>query len=201
MLDILMGSIADHWLLSAYFGVMIFNESAILAAFSFLGGGGMERFLGVAAVSIAGLLTNDLALYALVRHGVGRLIGVRERSGEETDSESVFERIFLGNVFLSLLFIKFLFGIRLILTVYLVAKKRVSFVKFIVYDLCGIALYVSVLGGIGFLIGHGNRGIQGVYDAGIRTITAIIALVILMHLSARLLKRRKDTKKTPIREN
>jgi|GEM_PF-3273493 len=191
MLETLISSISQHALISTYFSVMVFNESAILAAFSFVPQSDSALVVGVAAAAVAGSLTNDLILYALARYGVSRFVGASE---EGSGAESFFERWFLSNIFLTLFFIKFLFGIRLVLTVYLVVKKRVPLGKFIAYDFLGIIFYVTVIGGLGLLVGLGNDGVEASYAAVIRTVTAILILLFISHAVKRLIRWRKMEK-------
>lgn len=189
MLDELMRGITDHWFLSTYLSVMVFNESAILATFSLLEVGDSVKFWGATFAVIAGALTNDLILYVLARYGFYRFAATDGRSTGKLSSQSIFENIFLGNIFLSLLFIKFLFGVRIILTIYIVVKQRLSIGKFIAYDLCGVVFYVLVIGSIGLLVGHGIYGTQEMYSLIVRVISALCLLILTTTLISRLLKK------------
>jgi membrane protein DedA with SNARE-associated domain len=171
--------IGQHWFLSTYLSVMVLNESAIITAFSLAAPDDSWRLSGVALASVAGALTNDLVLYALARFGATRFL---KNSEGEINPAPLYEKAFLGNPFLALLGIKFLFGVRLVLTVYLVAKKRLPIGKFIAYDLCGIALYVLVIGGVGLLVGRGNAGIQETYIFFIRIAGAVGLLLLITHV-------------------
>ncbi|MFZ1627275.1 MAG: hypothetical protein WAT81_05780 [Candidatus Moraniibacteriota bacterium] len=184
MLSTFLGHIADHSILSTYLGVMVFNEGAILTAFSLASPADSWGLSGLVLASIAGALTNDLILYALARFGAERFF----RKSDGTGPEPLHERVFLGSPFFALLGIKFLFGVRFVLTVYLVAKKCLPIVRFIIYDLCGIALYVFVIGGIGLLVGQGGAGVKNIYVLGIRTLTAVFVLLFVTHIVGRLLK-------------
>lgn len=167
--------IANHWLVSIYFGTMIFNENAILAAFSLSVNGDIGRYAGVTLAAIAGTLTNDLIIFAVTRYWKKYFAKEKYNKKEAT---TIFEKIFFKNIFLSLLFIKFFFGMRIILTVYLIAKKELSLKKYLRYNICGIFFYVFVLGVIGWLIGKGVNDISGSYHkmAGIITGIAIVTL-------------------------
>lgn len=187
MLPFFLGSIADHWFLSTYLGVMVFNESAILTAFSLAATSDMNRILGLGFAATLGALTNDLILYAVGRYGATRFLNKETDGGES--AETFFERALLGNVFLALMFMKFFFGIRMVLTVYLVAKKRLSLGKFIAYDILGILLYVAVIGGVGLLVGRGGNGIEEAYGLAVRIVSALCILILVGHLIGRFLRR------------
>lgn len=179
MFEILATYIGQHWFLSTYLSVMVLNESAILTAFTLAADQGGTRIAGIALAAMAGSFTNDIILYVIARYGFGRFF-IRSETPER--EAAIFERLFLKNVFLSLLFIKFLFGVRLLLTIYLVAKKQVSFRLFALYDMAGIVLYVSIVGGIGILVGSGNSGIEDRYTLIVRTITAVTLSVLALRL-------------------
>ncbi len=187
MWEALFNQLADHWVLSTYLSVMAVNEGAILAAFSLASDSGRAHLCILALVSAAGALTNDLILYVIARYGAERFL--KPASADDLKSASFFERFFLGNVFLALLFIKFLFGIRLFLTMYLVAKKRIPLGTFIAYDILGILLYVAVIGGIGLLVGRGNESAETTYQVIVRTVTAVSLLTLVAHLTGRFLKK------------
>ena len=190
MLETISTYISQHWFLSTYLSVMVLNESAIITAFSLASPVDSWRLSGIALASIAGALTNDLILYAFARFGAERFF---KKSEGETNPEPLYERAFLGNPFLALLGIKFLFGVRLVLTVYLVAKKRLPIGRFIAYDLCGIALYVLVIGGVGLLVGRGNAGIQETYILFIRIAGAVGLLLLITHVIGRFLRKWRST--------
>lgn len=186
MLEALTAYIGQHWFLSTYLSVMVLNESAILTAFTLAADQGGMRIVGVGFATMAGSFTNDIILYMLARYGFSRFF-IRSASAER--DEAVFERFFLKNVFFSLLFIKFLFGVRLFLTVYLVVKKQISFRPFALYDIAGVALYVAVVGGIGILIGSGNSSIEDRYSLIVRTISAVTISVLALRLLGLFLER------------
>jgi membrane protein DedA with SNARE-associated domain len=181
MLEYIVGGIADHWMLSTYVSVVVFNEGAILAAFSLLEGSGAEKYLGVAAASVAGAFTNDLILYAMARYG-WKIFSLDDGDRTSRSAETIFQKIFLRNAFLSLLFIKFLFGFRIALTLYLVVKKKLPFFRYAAYDLLGILLYVSVLGCIGWLVGKGVERIDSIYHSLALSITIVVSLILFTHL-------------------
>lgn len=193
MLTSLFAQVADHWMLSTYLSVMVVNESAIIAAFSLVSDIEPVRIAGLALASVAGALTNDIILYGIARYGSERFF--KSVTTEGAGSESFFERVFLGNIFLTLLCIKFLFGIRLFLTVYLIAKKRIPFGRFVAYDVCGILLYVGVIGSLGLLVGRGDTGVESMYEEVIRIVTALSILLLIAHLISRFLKKKITEKK------
>ena len=189
MLETISAYISQHWFLSTYLSVMVLNESAILTAFALAAEQGTMRIVAVALAAAAGSFTNDIILYMIARYGFARFF---VRSGSETREreEAIFERLFLRNIFFSLLFIKFLFGVRLLLTVYLVAKKQIPLRLFALYDTAGILLYVSVVGGIGILVGSGNSAVEDHYSLIVRTVTLVTLSVLVLRFLGTFLERR-----------
>lgn len=193
MIGSLFGYIANHWLVSTYFGTMIFNENAILAAFSLSINGSIGQYIGIALAAIAGTLTNDLVIFAVTRHWIKYF---SKEKVNKKEASTIFEKIFFRNIFLSLLFIKFVFGMRIILTVYIIAKKELSFKKYLRYNLCGISLYVFVLGVIGWLIGKGVSNVSGNYHKAIGVITGIVIVTVSMRFLWDILRKIKKTRKS-----
>lgn len=181
MLETFATHIGQHWFLSTYLSVMVLNESAMLTAFALASDQGAMRIAGVAFAATAGSFTNDIILYLIARYGFSRFF-IRTETETSEVGGAILDRIFLKNAFLSLLFIKFLFGVRLILTIYLVAKKQIPLKSFVFYDAVGVLLYVSIVGGIGILIGSGNSAVEDRYSLIVRTITFVTLSVLVLRL-------------------
>lgn len=200
MIETISAHIGQHWFLSTYLSVMVLNESAILAAFALAVDQGTMRITGVALAATAGSFTNDIILYVIARYGFIRFF-VQSESETTEREEAIFDRLFLKNVFLSLLFIKFLFGVRLLLTVYLVAKKQIPLRSFALYDMVGVLFYVSVVGGIGILVGSGSSTAEDRYSLIVRTITFVTLSVLALRLLGTFLERRASQSFTEPNKN
>lgn len=182
MVDSIILYVSQHWFLSTYLGTMIFNEGAILTVFSLSINGGWYYYAGVVFVVVLGVLSNDLLLYAIGHFGSKKFCRAYEIKADESQAvKTIFQKIFFRNIFLTLLFIKFFFGVRLILTLYLITRKKIPFVKYFLYSLCGIILYVGVLSVISLLIMNGVGGTMGIYSVTERIIGGVVGIIILMH--------------------
>lgn len=184
MFETLVSVIGSHWALSTYVSVMVLNESAILASFCLAAGDVVGKFPTIVLVSILGLLTNDLILFAIAR------IGSVHVPNSGVAPKSVLGRFMTRNAFCSLLFIKFLFGIRLFLTMYLVVKSRMPLGKFMLYDLFGSFLYVGVIGTLGWMIGRGSTGVLDAYQQVVRVVVIVMISFIVTHALAFLFRGR-----------
>lgn len=192
MIEFLMGIVSEHWAFSVYFGTVLLNENVILPAFSLSVGLGWERYLGVGLLAGAAVLTNDIILYGAARYGVSRLV---QPLSEEERIESWFEKIFFRNILFSLLFIKFLFGIRTVLTLYLITKKKIGFFSYVLYSLCGIFLYVILLGIFGWLIGQGVGNTVDTYERIAKIVTSVFLVFALAHGVGLFLRRKNFSQK------
>lgn len=187
MFEVFATYLSQHWFLSTYLGTMAFNESAILGAFSLLVDGSVGRYFFLGLAATLGVLTNDLILYGITHFGLRKITSKVE--GRKEEIGSIFERVFFHSTFLSLLFLKFLVGIRTFLTIYLLAEKKMSLKMFVLYDLCGILLYVIVLGVLGTFIGN-DADELGVYHITIRIAVFIAAMSFFGHILSFLLRKK-----------
>lgn len=81
--------------------------------------------------------------------------------------------------YVALLFIKFLYGSRFLMIVYL-AIRRVSLRRFVLYDGAGTVLWLAVLVPIGWLLAHGL-----IDAAGARRLDLVVFVVVLVLLVVR----------------
>lgn len=188
-----MESIADHWLLATYVSTMLFNENAILAAFSLSVGAGGERYFMIALAAGLGTLTNDLILYMIARFGLLRFF--KQEDGAREEPPTFFQRMLFRNILLSIILLKFFFGMRTFLTLYLVAKTRIAFLAYLFYSLCAVALYIAVLALLGWCIGIGMGGVFETYDTIMKGMLIVVTVLVLTHLVSFLLRRRASVRK------
>lgn len=181
MSEFLMGDVSWYWLLLVYIGTMIFNEGAILAAFSVSLQKNHNYFAGVFLASSLGVLTNDLILFVIAHFGLRKRILLKE---DESTAKTIFQKAFLYNVFLSLLCMKFLFGMRSALTLYLVLKKKLSLKTYLLYSSCGIFLYVCVLALLGFFVGLGVKNVVDIYAMTIRIVGITFGAIVVAHAAS-----------------
>lgn len=94
--------------------------------------------------------------------------------------------------YLALLFIKFLYGSRLLMTVYL-ATRRIPLSTFLVYNAAGTAVWLAVLTGVGWLLHHGLMGIAGADRLDLLVLAVIVLLVSLRGGSAWIARARRQS--------
>jgi membrane protein DedA with SNARE-associated domain len=87
-----------------------------------------------------------------------------------------FERFFKNKDFLAILLTKFLYGTRIITTIYM-ANKKLRFLRFLLYDLIANLWWVVLIGAIGWLFA---LGVETAYVLFKNAQIAILLLVILL---------------------
>ena len=92
--------------------------------------------------------------------------------------------------YLALLFIKFMYGSRFLMLVYL-ATRRVSFAKFLLYNGIGTAIWLAVLVPIGIAVSH---GLISAADAGRLDVVALIVVAAALLWKGGSLWRAKQAK-------
>ena len=189
MFDLLTKTISEHWVLAIFFGTMLLNENAILLAFSLSVGSSPERYFGVALIAWVAVFTNDLILFAIAKYGLSRF---NRKKNEEKKAETLFNKVFLHNILLSLLLIKFVFGFRIILTLYIITKKGISLFSYLKYNFFGTVLYIGVLGVLGWFIGRGIGSALGTFNLAIKIFTVIVLMSIISHFMPYLLQKIKN---------
>ena len=138
-------------LVAIFIGAFFFGETVILAA-AFLAGQGRLDLAAVFGLSFAATIISDSAWFLL---GQKILAWFNRLDKYKAQSQKLIDKIaqYTGKKpFLSLLFIKFLYGIRVIAIIYLSIRK-ISFKTFVIYDSIGSFIWLSTIILIGWLAG------------------------------------------------
>lgn len=187
ILGALAQALTEHWMLATFVGTLVAGENAILIALVFASGQSAQVYGGVLVISYVATLATDLFWYTVGRYGLGS-IGRKEAAYDI--SESFIKRFFDRHLFLSILLIKFLVGLRVVLTFYLSTKERLTPGRYLFLDSFGIFVFLAVLAGIARLVNVGTGDAFEVYHTAIRLMTALAAMMIIAHLITYYIKRR-----------
>lgn len=146
----------QYQLAAIFIGSVVFGETIILAA-AFLSGQGLWSVQTVFWLTFLGTVFSDCIWYVL-----GKKFARKSREWEEKKMKyraflSMLERITRRRAFLSLLFIKFLYGTRIITIMYL-AIHNLRFRTFLLFNSIGTLLWLLVLLPIGWYAGHSIGG-------------------------------------------
>ena len=167
-----------HPYLIPFWGAVVGGEETILVI-SALAAGGLLSFPEVFALSYAGTIVSDGLWFICGTYSVNwleRRDSVRHKL--EVISDFV-RRITKGRYFIALLTAKFLYGTRII-TIFYLAKERLSFLRFNAYNSVVTALWAVVICAIGWFAGKGISWIvQAFSNISIALSAAIIFIIIL----------------------
>lgn len=162
-----------------FVGSFFFGETVILTA-SFLAAQGWWSPFVVFGLSLIGTLASDIIWF---------LLGNRVVHSERWDKYKekyvhivhFLERKTGQRPYRALLFIKFMYGTRILTIVYLSVRK-VGFWKFLLYDILSTAILLAVLIPIGYLAGKGYENLVHVFHNVTYGITALVGIFILYKL-------------------
>jgi len=158
-------------------GSFLFGETVILSA-AFLAGQGVWPVGNVFLLALAGTLISDILWFLLgnsILHNSDRW---KKYEKEHQHFLTKLEKITGRKPFLSLLFIKFLYGTR-ILTILYLAVRKVTFAKFFVFGFFGTLIWLGVLLPIGWSAGKGLGNFVEIIDNIGYVFLAILALIII----------------------
>ena len=132
-------------------GAFLFGETVILTA-AFLAAQGLWSLAEVFWLSLAGTVVSD-AIWFLFGQRILLFSRKWDRHREQgTRLLVALEGITGRRPFLSLLFIKFLYGTR-ILTILYLSMRKIGFLIFVVFDTAGTVLWLAVVMAVGWLAG------------------------------------------------
>lgn len=131
-----------------FLGSVIFGETIILAA-SFLAGQGIWSIYTVFWVTFLGTVSSDCLWFYFGRRLSRKSEEWQEKQGKYKKLLAFLERLTRGRAFLSLLFIKFLYGTRIITIMYL-SIHRLRFRTFLLFNAIGTFLWLLVMVSIGW---------------------------------------------------
>jgi membrane protein DedA with SNARE-associated domain len=111
--------------------------------------------------------------------------------------EKLMETFFWGSSFALLCIVKFLYGTRVITTLYL-SKKKISFWRFVYYNCFATILWIIFMGGIGYLAAIGFDWVYSTVENLQIALTILVVGFILFNLGQKALNRWLDRKEEKI---
>ena len=153
----------------------------VIITAAFLSGQGLWSLTTVFLLSLVGTLASD-AIWFLFGNTIFKL--TRKWQANQKKYQKLITR--LDNLtrnkpFLALLFIKFLYGTR-ILTILYLSTKKISFWKFLFFDTLGTILWLIVMIAIGWMAGKGIANFAPFINKTEYALPAIVVLIILSKL-------------------
>jgi membrane protein DedA with SNARE-associated domain len=172
----------------AFIAAALFGDGALifLTAFAF------TFRLPIAIVFIAcylGSMTGDV-IWFLIGRRVVKFIKKSERLEAGYDAVVVLvDKLFKKSVIFGLCLVKFLYGTRVITTIYLSHHKKLKLRKFIEYNLTATLFWLILYGTLGILVGMGLSFIVKTFkDIQIAIMALIIFLILFDFIQRRINK-------------
>jgi membrane protein DedA with SNARE-associated domain len=163
--------LARHGEIIVAVSVLMFGENAALAIFA-LSAKGFINPVTAFIWAFIGSLASDIFWFFVTEHIL------RKRFGRYFETKGKTNRLFMhlteNYFFWTLIFIKFLAGIRLMLTIYIVIKNRIPFSTKVILDAIGTVIFMSVLFPIGWYLGKGVSSALSIQQ----NITYVLSVVV-----------------------
>lgn len=160
-----------------FFGAFFFGETVIITA-AFLSAQDVFSLSVVFLLSLFGTLVADILWFFAGRY----VLSVTHRFKKYEEKYHPFlERLaelYGRSPFLSLLFIKFLYGTR-ILTILFLSIRKVPFRTFLIYDTIGTVIWLTVIVALGFVAGR-TIGIEAAISSFHKVEIGLVLLVVVL---------------------
>ncbi len=162
--------------IAIFLGAFFFGESVIIAA-AFLASHGLWPVWEIFLLAFFGTIISDSAWFSGT-FGLTKLINKKtnDENRVKTAIKSI-QKLTKGKSFLSLLFIKFLYGTRII-TIFYLATQKLSFGKFLLFNSLGTIIWLVVIIFIGWSLGQGTKFIA--IDLNHIDIVILVIVVVII---------------------
>lgn len=180
-----------HHLIAVFVGSFFFGETIIISAF-YLAFQLQWSLWQVYAVTLLGTIASDSLWYLFGRYSTSRA-----KIWAETHQK---QRLLAGLKYLSqrrpiltLLYIKFLYGTRIVMILY-ISWLKIPYRIFLLYNTLGTAIWLYVMMLIGYLVSRGITNLIPTYSRFQALVTALIVLLLILKISSKWLARSLTTK-------
>lgn len=160
-----------------FFGVVIGGEFALFTLGFFIAQGILSAFSVVVLSFFASFLPNILWFLLAKTTIIEKIISHRYTNTTISIITGAITRASRGNHFIGLIFIKFIIGTPVILTMY-VNKTRLNFLNFLVYETPAIVLSLLIVISIGFLSGLGFTYFADIFNNFYVAIGFLLVVII-----------------------
>lgn len=168
--------ISSYGLIAVFLGSVLFGETIIIAS-AFLAAGGIFPLLWVFIFTFLGTVISD-SIWFYFGNNIISLSSKLAKKSEKYKGYLIKLDKFTGNkTFLALLFIKFLYGTRILTIVYLSIKKT-GFVKFLLFDIIGTLIWLPIIIAMGWFTAKGANNLISLFNR-IEYILAVLVLLII----------------------
>lgn len=179
-----------------FLGSLFFGETVILSA-AFLAGQGLWSLATVFWLALTGTIIADVIWFQFGKFLMPYMQRLWKNKAKHQDKYqtivSKLESITGHKPFLALLFIKFLYGTR-ILTIFYLSAHQIKLSTFILFDIIGTIFWLAVMLALGWLAGQGLADYILIVN-GTKFVLLFLVLVVLFFKLASLWLEKKIIKK------
>ncbi len=176
--------------LAVFLGAFFFGDS-VLFTIAYLGGQQSWPMAPVVVAAFLGTALADTLWYALGCFGAGFMNRVPYLQSEREKAAALLHQLLGENPALALIFLKFLYGSRIAMILY-VAARGIGFWRFSAYNALGIAAWLLVFFPVGYLTGTGVAQAFPVLNSVQAGIVVLIVSFIALRLLSIWLTRRVE---------
>ena len=162
----------------------LLGENAALATFALSAQGYIHPLKAVVFVFIGSMLADTfwflVTEYILKRH-YKKYIDAKLKKGDE----KMLARLVDNHFFVVLIFIKFLVGVRLFLTIYIILKNKIPFYKLALLNAVGTVLFIAVIFPMGWFFGKGFSSMMLAGNWLIKVLSMVVFVVLFVNFLSR----------------
>lgn len=185
MVDILDNVLLDHGGLTSLIGTFLLGENAAIAIFALSAQGYIHPVKALTFVFMGSMLA-DIFWFFMTEYVIRRHYEKRVTDSLQGEDRRFIISLIDRHFFWVLIFIKFLMGMRLVLTIYIVLKNRIPFVQKVILDAIGTVLFLAVLFPIGWLFGKGVSSALTLEQSILTVFSTIIFIILFVTFSPKL---------------
>ncbi|MDP2925557.1 MAG: VTT domain-containing protein [Nanoarchaeota archaeon] len=172
-----------YGIMIAFLGGFITGESVIITL-GFLSANNVLALWKVLIFSTLGMYFSDFIPFTIGRlRFLKKILGNKWLSNKTKRAEESLQKYTKNNIFLMLLFTKFIYGASIPALIYL-GYKRISYLKFAFYDFLVVLIFVPIVITIGYLSGKGFRIAVMIFD-NLRIAIFLLIIFILLFIIIR----------------
>lgn len=193
--------LVSHGELTSLIGTFLLGENAAIAIFALSAQGYIHPVNALIFVFFGSMLADIFWFFMteyVIRHHYEKRITKSMQSDDKRFIISLVDKHF----FWVLIFIKFLMGMRLVLTIYIVLKNRIPFFQKVLIDAVGTVLFLAVLFPIGWLFGKGVSSALSLEQNILTILSAVVFIILFVSLAPKIfifvLKKIFKYKKSPL---
>ena len=163
----------------------LLGENAALAAFALSAQGYIHSLKAIVFVFIGSMLADTfwfLITECVLKKQYKKYLDLKLKNS----NEKMLARLVDKHFFVVLIFIKFLVGVRLFLTIYIILKNKIPFYKLAILNAIGTALFIAVIFPMGWFFGKGFSSIMLAGNWVIKVLSMVVFVVLFVSFLSRL---------------